>query len=101
MGNSNLITLLAFDAFNKKEVTQMKGPMRTLREAFSLMYLAEMRLAVFCIVISLILLGITFITKSKVDEISKNKTWLIRIVLIAVLIFSIGGIIDTVWNAAM
>ena len=101
MGNSNIITALAFDQFNTSEVAQLRGPMRSIREFFSLMYLAEMRIAVFCAVIAFMLLGITFITRSKIDEISQNKTWLVRIILATVFIFGIGGIVDMVWKASL
>jgi len=90
-----------FDAFNTNETQNLITPMGNITEFFQLLYLAEMKVAVFCAVIAVVLLGISFVIHSKSTDFAINKKWAIRIAGLVLLIFSLGGIVGIVWRSTI
>lgn len=86
-----------FDMFDADTPTILTQADSDITEGLKGVYAMETRIAIFCMVIALILAGISIIMhNSNKKDVSQNKTMLTRIIIAAACIFAAGGIIDMV-----
>lgn len=86
----------AFDAFSGTEVSTLDKLKKLIEGFFLRVIKSERRLAVYCIIISVILLGISFVVKNSAQDVSVNKSWAVRIILASAMIFGIAGFLTLI-----
>lgn len=83
-----------YGAYDTDTLGALEGMNDTVRKFFGLSYAVVFRISAYACVISLVLLGLSFVT-GPVKDMGANKAWAVRIVLTVILICGLTGLIQT------
>ncbi len=90
-----------FDAFSGSDVSTLSEAGEVIEGFFLRIIKSERKIGFYCIIISVILLGISFILKNTAQDVSVNKSWAVRIILASSLIFGLGGFLSLIIGASI
>lgn len=85
---------ILYGAYDTNEVAVLEDLDGTVRKFFGLSYAVIFRISIYVCVISVVLLGLSFVA-GPVKELAVNKAWAVRIALIVILICSLAGVFQT------
>ena len=91
---------ILYGAYDTNTVGSLKEASDTVKEFFGLSYTVLFRASVYICVITVVLLGLSFVV-GPVKEMGVNKAWAVRVTLIVILICSLLGIIQTVIDVSI
>lgn len=83
-----------YGAYDTNTVVTLEEVNGTVKQFFGLSYAMVFRVSVYACIISILLLGLSFVI-SPVKDLAVNKAWAVRIALIVILIFGLAGILQT------
>lgn len=85
---------ILYGAYDTNSVVALEEMNGTVKKFFGLSYALVFRISVYVCVISILLLGLSFVI-SPVKDMAVNKAWAVRIALIVILICGLIGILQT------
>ena len=90
----------SFDVF-KGDAKTLSALSDGVEGTFAQLYKAEMKIAVFCIVIAMMLAGVSLAIHTKIQTRDISKAWVVRVVITAAILFAMSGLASLIYSTAI